>query len=997
MRKILRKKVFLSVALSLIVFSIQAQTVVVSHDFNTSADGWIETTTTSGNWVNGNAILNSGSDGTFMHTSPTTYSNSAIIVIESPTLDLSSRTELVLSIDVRYDSEADYDGFKVEYSSNNGVAWSDLGAVGDGSNWYNDTDVDGIATNADGWSGDNETWQTAIVNLPVALENNATVKFRVRFASDVGLTDVGVAFDNFIITSGGTEIYISGNGVEIKDGDTTPTADDDTDFRSVDIASGFKIKEYTILNTSGGTLNLTGASPVSLSGTHSADYSIEAQPASLILAGGESTTFSIKFNPSAAGKRTATISVASDDADEDPYNFSIEGSGVNAVIIHNFNAGVEGWAVQTATNGSWSRGTAVLSEGADGSFWYTTPSTGYNNDAILVMESPVIDLTGETEIILYLDIRYDSETDWDGFKLQYSADGGTNYLDLGVVGDGINWYNDTDVDGIANGADGWAGHNGKWETAEIELPVALENNATTRFRVRFQSDASTTDLAVAFDNFMISAGIPEIYVSGNSSEILNGETTLSNLAYTDFRNVDITSGTKSNSFEIKNLGGGTLNLDGVPIVAISGTNAADFTVTTQPASIALAFVETTTFTIAFDPSATGDRTATVSIANDDADDDPYTFSIGGTGDNAVFFHDFNSDGNGWTNTGTTNWLNGNAIHSTGADGNFWHTDASPYGNDASLILQSPVLDLTGETNLSLHIDLRYDTEADFDGFKIEYSDDGGTTWYDLGQHLDDLNWYNDTDLDAFAAGEDGWSGDNGAWQTSELDLPAVLEGNANARFRILFASDANTTAVGVAIDNFSIYGDVVPLPVELLSFEGALNGTNIDLSWATASEENNDFFEIQRSSNGKDFYTLGQVSGNGTVNERRYYHYVDRNPEMGVNFYRLKQVDFDGQFEIHKTIGIDQASSTARFEVVLRPNPSKFTNRFEISVLSDDTTRPLSVRLMSISGAVFFDEVIDNGVNTKLSLVPYASLGTGIYVLSVIQGNQRSVSKLIVD
>jgi len=88
--------------------------------------------------------------------------------------------------------------------------------------------------------------------------------------------------------------------------------------------------------------------------------------------------------------------------------------------------------------------------------------------------------------------------------------------------------------------------------------------------------------------------------------------------------------TQDRTFTIQNTGDATLNLSGDPIVALSGTNAADFAVTEQPAST-IASSGSDTFTIRFTPSASGEGTASVSIANDDADENPYTFSIKGLG------------------------------------------------------------------------------------------------------------------------------------------------------------------------------------------------------------------------------------------------------------------------------------------------------------------------------------------------------------------------------
>ncbi|MCI0332361.1 MAG: choice-of-anchor D domain-containing protein [Planctomycetes bacterium] len=128
------------------------------------------------------------------------------------------------------------------------------------------------------------------------------------------------------VGGGGTapEINVTGKGLTIMDGDTSPSTSDNTDFGSQSVASGAKTKTYTVQNT--GTAALTVGS-VTLSGAHAADFTVTLQPATSVAAGG-STTFKVKFNPSATGLRSASVSFTNNDADENPYNFSIQGTGI---------------------------------------------------------------------------------------------------------------------------------------------------------------------------------------------------------------------------------------------------------------------------------------------------------------------------------------------------------------------------------------------------------------------------------------------------------------------------------------------------------------------------------------------------------------------------------------------------------------------------------------------------------------------------------------------
>jgi hypothetical protein len=122
------------------------------------------------------------------------------------------------------------------------------------------------------------------------------------------------------------EINITGLGNSIVSGDTTPSATDDTNFGNVDVTVGTNPNTFTLQNTGTSTLNLTGGPLVVIGGAHAGDFIVTAAPAASVSASG-STTFTITFNPSATGLRTATVSIANNDSNENPYTFSIQGTG----------------------------------------------------------------------------------------------------------------------------------------------------------------------------------------------------------------------------------------------------------------------------------------------------------------------------------------------------------------------------------------------------------------------------------------------------------------------------------------------------------------------------------------------------------------------------------------------------------------------------------------------------------------------------------------------
>ncbi len=175
--------------------------------------------------------------------------------------------------------------------------------------------------------------------------------------------------------------------------------------------------------------------------------------------------------------------------------------------------------------------------------------------------------------------------------------------------------------------------DGRYWNIDIDTDIASSNFYSTAV-----SENVSPIVVPAWTAEVGSAGIPilsfiepEISVEGNNVVINDGDTSPSITNKTDFGALVIVGASTNNTYTIKNIGAGDLYLVGSPIISISGTNASDFTVTTQPSTGTILPASNTTFVIKFDPSATGIRTATVHIANSDANESVYSFSIKGEG------------------------------------------------------------------------------------------------------------------------------------------------------------------------------------------------------------------------------------------------------------------------------------------------------------------------------------------------------------------------------
>lgn len=168
---------------------------------------------------------------------------------------------------------------------------------------------------------------------------NLQIKDGICDGDTDGWTDPSVRFDQIAIGSTMTgfgnapascnssepEIQITGNGIEIVNGDITPDIADDTNFGNVEVAGGSTAHTFTINNTGGADLTID-----SLSSDNNTEFAISGITTPIVVSGGGSMTFVVTFDPTVLGTRTATITVENDDADEDPYTFTVQGNGTNS-------------------------------------------------------------------------------------------------------------------------------------------------------------------------------------------------------------------------------------------------------------------------------------------------------------------------------------------------------------------------------------------------------------------------------------------------------------------------------------------------------------------------------------------------------------------------------------------------------------------------------------------------------------------------------------------
>ncbi|MCW8804793.1 MAG: choice-of-anchor J domain-containing protein [Ignavibacteriaceae bacterium] len=181
------------------------------------------------------------------------------------------------------------------------------------------------------------------------------------------------------------------------------------------------------------------------------------------------------------------------------------------------------------------------------------------------------------------------------------------------------------------------------------------------------------------------------------------------------------------------------------------------------------------------------------------------------------------------------------------------------------------------------------------------------------------------------------------------------------------------------------------IPVELTSFSATVVDETIVLSWITASETNNQGFEIQRS-NGTEFLAIGFVSGNGTTTEINSYSYTDRNLTAGSYSYRLKQVDFDGTFEYSNVINVD-VTGPMQFELAQNyPNPFNPSTTIIFSIPQSSNVTLKIFNTLGQEVATLLNENMESGAHTIN--FDASKLNSGIYFYRLDAGQYSEVRKM---
>jgi hypothetical protein len=174
------------------------------------------------------------------------------------------------------------------------------------------------------------------------------------------------------------------------------------------------------------------------------------------------------------------------------------------------------------------------------------------------------------------------------------------------------------------------------------------------------------------------------------------------------------------------------------------------------------------------------------------------------------------------------------------------------------------------------------------------------------------------------------------------------------------ASTAFSATFSTGFSGFGVANNTV-LAVDLLNFEGIKGNKNVKLRWKTASEKNNDYFVIEKSSDGQTFEAMTKVTSQGIASGELNYETLDNNPSVGMNYYRLKSVDKGGQVATSKVVSV---AFVEKIKLTVYPNPTT-VSKINVELTSDRDDR-IDFEVVDVVGKTVhtMSQNVTNGLNT---------------------------------
>lgn len=237
-----------------------------------------------------------------------------------------------------------------------------------------------------------------------------------------------------------------------------------------------------------------------------------------------------------------------------------------------------------------------------------------------------------------------------------------------------------------------------------------------------------------------------------------------------------------------------------------------------------------------------------------------------------------------------------------------------------------------------------------------------------------------------------WNSSSGVYAINNFDptaLDMLYKHNYQDTITFEYAWVDNAEAQSESVVYYIDFDQIAtPLPISLLSFTAhAQNDAQVYLNWISATEINSNFFEIERSANAFDFYTIGKVKASGNSNSMINYDFVDNTVQDKIVYYRLKMLDYDGSFEYSDIRKVVLTESAASFTMYPNPVVSHLTIQFE-----NENGFETDIRFYTLDGHQVFPS---NSSQDGLIQIDMSELAPGVYMVVYEAGGARETKRLI--
>ena len=187
------------------------------------------------------------------------------------------------------------------------------------------------------------------------------------------------------------------------------------------------------------------------------------------------------------------------------------------------------------------------------------------------------------------------------------------------------------------------------------------------------------------------------------------------------------------------------------------------------------------------------------------------------------------------------------------------------------------------------------------------------------------------------------------------------------------------------------------LPIKLISFSGRITDDGIQLEWETAVEIDNAGFDIERGHAGiggskLEWKMIGFINGNGSTTNIHNYKFLDTAPFYGINYYRLKQNDYNGQYQYTPIISVEATDNEDAIAPILFPNPTR--KMLTIQMISDSYDSA-TILIFNLTGKLMFSDEVSIHTGRNIHSLDVGKLSCGIYLSHIITSGRKFVQPVV--